>query len=45
MLNPRRDVLMVGDGKSPQRPNEFLEARAVLNCLANLQAWRWASDT
>ena len=33
-LNRRRHVSMTGDGKSPPRPYEFLEPRAVLNCLA-----------
>jgi hypothetical protein len=33
-LNRRRRVSMTGDGKSPPRPYEFLEPRAVLNCLA-----------
>jgi hypothetical protein len=33
-LNHRRHVSMTGDGKSPPRPYEFLEPRAVLNCLA-----------
>jgi hypothetical protein len=33
-LNHRRHVSVVRDGKSPPRPYEFLEPRAVLNCLA-----------
>lgn len=33
-LNQRRHVSMARDGKSPPRPYEFLEPRAVLNCLA-----------
>ena len=33
-LNHRRHVSMIGDGKSPPRPYEFLEPRAILNCLA-----------
>jgi hypothetical protein len=33
-LNHRRHVSMTGDGKSPPQAYEFLEPRAVLNCLA-----------
>ena len=33
-VNHRRRVSMTGDGKSPPRPYDFLEPRAVLNCLA-----------
>lgn len=33
-LNHRRHVSMTADGKRPPRPYDFLEPRAVLNCLA-----------
>lgn len=33
-LNHRRRVSMIGDGKNAPRPYDFLEPRAVLNCLA-----------
>jgi hypothetical protein len=33
-LNHRRHDSMIGDGKSAPRPYEFLEPRAILNCLA-----------
>ena len=48
-LNHRRHVSMTLDGKSAPRPYEFLEPRAVLNCLAydpvGLQLIRAAATT